>query len=77
MNSDEFNDMTEDVCREIMGHEHGNCSSLSRCCRTALNGVVELGVYDDPILMRPYRTVLFYCPECGSPLVQYPSQHSH
>ena len=70
-------DWTDDAYTETMGLEHGNCASLSRCCRTALNGAVELGAYDDPVLMRPYRTMLFYCPECGNPLVQYPSRYSH
>ena len=77
MDRDKLNDRTEDVCNEIMGPELEKREDLSRCCRTALNGAVELGAYDDPDLMRPYRTLLFYCPECGNPLVQYPSKNFH
>ena len=77
MDRDELNGIMEDERSEIMAHEVDKCVDLNKCCRAALNGAVELGVYDDPILMRPYRMVLFYCPECGNPLEQYPGQYFH
>jgi len=64
----DLGEWVDDVCRELDGLEYRNSSMLGRCCREALNGVVELGAYDDPALMKPFRVALYFCPECGSPL---------
>ena len=77
MNGDEINNWLEDAWLLDMDLEFGSSAGLSRCCRFALNGALELGSYDDPELMKPYRALFFYCPECGSPIEQYKSRNEH
>ncbi len=68
MGDEELRNWTSNIFQEINQLEHRKYRILSRCCRAAMNGAVELRGYDDPVLLQTYTPELRFCPECGAKL---------
>lgn len=71
MSNSELWDWAEQTLSELNELEDGHYRILSRCCRATLSGAINSKEYYDPILMKPYKPEIHFCPECGSLLDFY------
>lgn len=68
MGSKDMKKWSSQMFDEIKELENKKYQILARCCRSTLNGAVEIKPLYDKILMMHYIPKLRYCPECGRKL---------